>query len=99
MSKVSLPKAGKSSKPIYRSLIEVVRSSQPNLGWSIPQNWIAQIIKDFDLTLAQRPLDMVGTKSALFEIDGVIFRLEEEDGVRYKLYHGEWVRDHRWTGD
>jgi len=86
------------SKP-YLTALNLVKKAPKGIPFSISHDWAEQLQTDFNLTLKQRNSDMTGEKSALFEYDGEMIRIEKDWMGHYNLYRGEWESDPHWTGD
>jgi hypothetical protein len=79
--------------------LNIIKTFAEWIGLSIPKNWAKMIINDFHLNLTQRNYNISGEKSAIFEFESEIIRIEHEWTGGYKLYHNDWKPNPHWTGD
>ncbi len=69
------------------------------IGFSIPKEWVDDLVKQKGLTLECRGGDMSGEKSSLFDHKGETLRVKLSFPNRWKIFRGDWKPDPHWTGD
>ena len=84
---------------MWDHVLDVVSSSQKNLGWTINKSVANDITKKFNLKFEQGRGDIVGESSAMFLWKNSQIRLKKEFPNRHVLYNGQWEPDPHWTGD
>lgn len=79
--------------------LDLAAKAHPGIGFSIPKEWVDDLVKQKGLTLECRRGDMTGEKSALFDYNGETLRVKLSFPNRWQVFHGDWEPDPHWTGD
>ncbi len=90
---------GPGEKTGLECCLDTAARSQAGIGWTIPKEWVDQLVVKYDLHPEQRNGDMSGEFSALFQHNGETLRLKLSFPGRWQVFHGDWKPDPRWTGD
>ena len=84
---------------LYETVITALRctkNAKGMFGKTFSRGMATNLIKNYKLKFEKW---IAGIKEAHFEYRDEIYRLEERNGVSYRLYFGRWTPDPHWSGD